>query len=150
MTLVNFLADGRLRRHSATAKEIRDLLKLVDRDFHDADLLGLSTDRAFSSAYNAVLQLATIVVRAAGYRTSGVAHHWTTFQVLPLILDSCDLERADYFDSCRRKRNRADYDAVGLISESEVDELLQEARVFRKEVRDWLKRKHRHLVGHDS
>lgn len=150
MTLVNFLAEGRLRRHSATAKEIGDLLKLVDRDFRDADLVGLSTDRAFSTAYSAALQLATVVLRAAGYRTSGVAHHWTTFQALPLIFDFCDIEKADYFDSCRRKRNMADYDAAGLISEAEVHELVREASLFRKDVIDWLERKHPHLVIDDS
>jgi hypothetical protein len=48
-------------------------------------------------------------------------------------------ELADYFDICRTKRNVGTYDRGGQISESEVEELLDEGRGFRKIVIDWLK-----------
>ena len=35
-------------------------------------------------------------------------------------------DTAVYFDSCRTLRNRSDYDRVGVVSETEVDELLRE------------------------
>ena len=50
--------------------------------------------------------------------------------------------RADYLDSCRRKRNIADYDTAGVISDSEVEEILEETKSFRKDVVDWLSKKH--------
>jgi len=81
---------------------------LVDRDLADAQISALSPDRRFVTAYNAALQLATIVLRASGYRTSGAGHHWTTFQTLLEILGESERPRADYLDSCRRKRNVAD------------------------------------------
>jgi hypothetical protein len=136
MTLKRLLADGRLRPHRTSAKEIADLLKVIERDLADAAFEELSADRRFATAYNAALQLATVALRAEGYRTSGVAHHWATFQAVPDILGSDHTDRADYLDSCRKKRNIADYDAAGMISEAEVLELVEETRVFRSDVLD--------------
>lgn len=45
----------------------------------------------------------------------------------------------DYFDSCRVKRNIPDYNIPDLISESEADEILNEARKFMEFVLIWLK-----------
>ncbi len=47
---------------------------------------------------------------------------------------------ADYFDSCRVKRNIADYDYAGIASESEVKELIKEAESFAREILKWLKK----------
>ena len=108
----------------------------------DARVSALSSDRSFSTAYNAALMLATIVVRAKGYRATGAGHHWTTFQVLPEIMGKSEEARADYLDSCRRKRNMADYDAAGVISEGEVQEILDGTERFRKDVVNWLRTNH--------
>ena len=69
MNLQNWLNEGRLQRHSTSVKEIADLLKVVDRDLADAAIKEISADRRFATAYNAALQLATIVLYASGYRT---------------------------------------------------------------------------------
>jgi hypothetical protein len=44
----------------------------------------------------------------------------------------------DYFNSCRVKRNTADYDAAGSITDSEAIELYNEAIDFRKQVIGWI------------
>lgn len=138
MSLQTWLAEGRLRPHAGSEQETADLLRVVERDLADAGILALSSDRRFTTAYNAALQLATIVLRASGYRTAGVGHHWITFQTLPELM-SADLQvRADYFDACRRKRNIADYDAAGEISDAETEELLAEVLEFRGDVQEWL------------
>jgi len=114
------------------------LIRLVDRDLADAGIEALSADRRFATAYNAVLQLATIVLRGSGYRTTGVGHHWVTIQSLPHLLGEGEQDRTDYFDSCRRKRNHIDYDAAGGIADSEATELYYESHAFRGIVLDWL------------
>lgn len=142
MRFRDFLADGRIRPHKTSAKEVADLLRVVERDLADAGIAQLSADRRFATAYNAALQLATIALYAAGYRSTGTAHHWVTFHVLPDIMEPGARARADYLDSCRSKRNVTDYDRAGEISNREVDEILVEARTFRKELLAWLKKKH--------
>jgi uncharacterized protein (UPF0332 family) len=46
---------------------------------------------------------------------------------------------ADYFDSCRAKRNMADYTGAGNVSNAEVEELIKEVELFRDVTLDWLK-----------
>jgi len=55
MSLKDLLNQGRLRQHKTSKKEIENLLALVKRDIKDAKIEGLSSDRKFACAYNAVL-----------------------------------------------------------------------------------------------
>jgi uncharacterized protein (UPF0332 family) len=147
MRLKELLADGRIRPHKTSAREVGDLLRVVERDLADAGVKQLSTDRRFATAYNAALQLATIALHAAGYRATGAGHHWATFQVLPELIGRRTQARADYFDSCRSKRNVTDYDRAGEISEHDVKEILAETETFRKELLAWLRKNHPSLLS---
>jgi len=147
MSLESLLAEGRLRQHRTSAKEIADLLQVVDRDLADAALPRLSADRRYGTAYNAALALASIVLHAAGYRSVGIGHHWTTIQVLPETMGPQAQARADYLDNCRTRRNVADYDRAGVISDTEAPELLVEAKAFRAEVLEWLRANHPSLLS---
>lgn len=146
MTLKQFSADGRLKRHRTNPREIRDLLRVVNRDLKDAAVTAISYDRRFATAYQAVLQLATVVLAASGFRTTGTGHHWATIRVLPELLGPEVQDLADYFDQCRSKRNLSDYDRAGEISRDEAEELLNEAKKFRSIVLNWLKRHHSKLA----
>ena len=146
MRLKELLAEGRLKRHRTSAREVADLLRVVDRDLSDAAIPQLSTDRRFATAYNAALQLATIALCAAGFRASGSGHHWLTFHVLPEIMGLHHSDRAYYLDNCRSKRNTTDYDRAGEVSAAEAEELLAEAIAFRTDLIEWLMDKHRDLL----
>ena len=147
MSLKDLLADGRIRPHKTSAKEVADLLRVVDRDLADAGVAQLSTDRRFATAYNAALKLATIALHAAGYsRPAATGHHWATLHVLPEIMGPQSLARADYLDSCRSKRNVTDYDRAGEISNKELREILAEVRRFRADLLAWLGRNHPALL----
>ena len=146
MTLQTLLAEGKLRRHRTSAKEIADLLRVVKRDLADAAVAQISADRRFATAYNAALALATIVLHVGGYRAVGAGHHWATIQALPEIMGLQSQARADYLDNCRTRRNVTEYDRAGVISDSEAAEVLAEATAFQGEVMEWLRVKHRRLL----
>jgi hypothetical protein len=141
MTWDDLLTAGRVKPHVTSAREIDDLRRVVGRDLRDAGLRGLSADRRFATAYNAVLQLAKIVTACAGYRVAGPGHHYTTFEALELTMGPPVCDFLAYFDTCRRKRHHVDYDHADVISDSEADELLANAQDFRKRVEEWI-RKH--------
>src|SRR3989338_6698934 len=149
MRLKKLLAEGQLRKHKTSPREIKELLAVVERDLKDANQPGLSLDRRFATAYNAALQLATVALHAAGYRTIGHGHHWATLHVLPEIMGSKAQNRRDYLDACRTKRNVADYDRAGEIWEIEVTEILDEVRNFRSDLLEWLRTHHPHLLSHE-
>jgi len=144
--LKQFLAEGRLKKHRTNRKEIQDILRVVDRDVKDAEVTEISIDLRFTTAYQAALQLATIVLAASGFRTIGSGHHWVTFKMLPELMGSETQSLAEYFDLCRGKRNLSDYDRAGEISEHEAKELLKEAKKFRGAILNWLKTRHPTLV----
>jgi hypothetical protein len=111
---------------------------VVARDLKDAALLDLSADRRFAIAYNAVLQLATMVIACSGYRVRGIGHHHTTFEALELAMGPSITAHAVYFDTCRRKRNLVDYDVAHIITETEARELFEKAHEFHQLVEDWI------------
>ncbi len=47
-------------------------------------------------------------------------------------------EYADYFDTCRVKRNISDYTSVGEISQGETEELISEVIKFKHIVQSWI------------
>jgi uncharacterized protein (UPF0332 family) len=138
--LKQLLSEGKLKFHKTSRTEISALLKIVERDLRDAQIEKLSSDRKFTTAYNAILQLATILLCCKGYRPVGTGHHFTVFQVTREILGKEYHDLIDYFDSCRSKRNITDYDRVGEISDTEVEELLAEAKEFKQIVISWTKK----------
>lgn len=146
MRLRRLLHEGHLREQAASGQEIADLVEVADRALHDAEVPQLSADGRYITAYSAALTLATIVVRASGYRAAGSAHHWGTFIVLPDLLGATAQERAEYFDESRRKRNRATYGRAGEIDEDESARMVATVRAFRAEVLDWLRANHPELL----
>ncbi len=143
--LQRWLESGALRRHRASRQEVADLLDVVERDLGDARATVISLDRRFATAYSAALQLATVVLAASGYRAVAQrGHHAVT---LPAIIGDGVRDLAIYLDSCRSLRNRGDYDRVGVVSASDVTELLDETASFRQQVLGWLSETHPELLA---
>lgn len=139
MILKEFLNQGRLVHHKTSFGEIANLLNLVERDLKDAQIKGISADRRFTIAYNAVLQLAMLILYCSGYKAKSIGHHFITLQSIKEILGKKYHTLIDYFDSCRVKRNISDYDRAGEISASEAEELIEEAKKFKEAVIGWAK-----------
>jgi hypothetical protein len=137
MTLQNWLEYGWLRAHKSSKKEISDLFQIIDRDLQDA-AGDISTDWRFGIAYNAALKLCTILLYAEGYRPEKSLQHFRTIQALPLILGKRHEQDAKYLDTCRNKRNVAEYDYVGGITKDDVAELVGYVNELRDEVLLWL------------
>ncbi len=140
MTLEDWANNGWIKTHTTSKEEIRNLFTLADRDIKDSSEGRVSNDRKFNIAYSAILHLCLVPLYCRGYRVGrGEGHHYRTVQSIVLTLGGEFGEKRDYFDQCRTKRNISDYDLVGTISENEAQEILEEARFFRREVESWLK-----------
>jgi hypothetical protein len=145
MRLQQWAANGWLRPHQTTPSQIADLLAIVDRDIEDS-MGELSPDWQFGIAYNAALKLCTILLYASGYRPEKNLAHYRTLAALPIILGDSRKDDADYLDTCRAKRNTAEYDAAGTVSRSEAAELRAFTRELRADVIAWLKSHHPKLA----
>lgn len=141
MSLNDWHKAGWLRPHQTSKRQIADLFAIVDRDLEDA-ARGLSPDWQFGIAYNAVLKLCTVLVYAEGWRPEKNLAHYRTLQALPLILGESRRDDADYLDTCRSKRNTAEYDSPGHVTAAEAKELAAFARELRSDVIVWLEKTH--------
>lgn len=143
MNIWKQLLDNReLKKHSTSKQEVSNLIAVVNRDIKDAGINALSDDRRFATAYNAALQLSKLVIACAGYRISSSAHHQKTFEIAALVLGDFSQAYTSYFEFCRRKRNKLDYDMAEVVSGTEVDELLKQVREFQELVTAWVKKNH--------
>lgn len=136
MSIDNFLKRGILVKQPSSKKEIKELLKIVERDINDSKASEVSYDWQFGIAYNAALKLATILVRSAGYRVKGQAHHMNTIALIPEFLGKDKKEYSDYLDTCRRKRNTVEYDSIGGATREDVLELRDFVAEFQSHVLD--------------
>lgn len=146
--LQKYLAKKFVHPHQTSKKEVENLQKIVERDLKDASIADLSTDRRFSTAYNAALQLATIVTACSGYRIATRAgHHKITFDLLPEFAGDEVKHWSDYFDICRRKRNMVDYNVSDISSETETEELIRKVKEFQTFVEDWMRTNYPDLLS---
>jgi cytochrome P450 len=133
------LDQRRVVREAPTHQEIESLTKLAQQALADALVEAVSDDGRFDRAYDAARALATAVVRTSGYRVKPQGGgHFNTF----LALKAADPNRfstfAAYFDICREKRNDLNYVAPGIVTRSELAEILREVARFQAVVEDWL------------
>ena len=145
MSLTQWSANGWLRPHQSSPREIQDLPAIVHRDLADAEG-EISADWRFGIAYNAALKLCTILLHASGYRAEKTLQHYRTIQAMPLILGAERRGDADYLDACRAKRNILEYDRAGGATKRDAAELIAFTRELRGAVKNWLQANHIELL----
>jgi hypothetical protein len=118
---------------------------VVDRDLHDCQTPGLSTDWRLSIAYNAALQVAVAALAAEGYRPARESHHHRAIHSLGFTLGLDDSTVAQ-LDAFRKKRNIGDYERAGGTSDREAREMISLAAKLREELVHWLREQHPDLV----
>lgn len=139
MSYDDLLHEGRIRPHRAEPEEVTARLTLAHARIGDAGLSGLSSDGRFVFAYDAARSAAEAVMAAEGYRVaSGVGHHETVFRCLLVAAGGRWRKTALELEQARSKRNAAEYDEWGLITETEADRLLDVARTFVNQVGAWV------------
>ncbi len=114
-----------------------------ERGLQDASLKGLSADRRFATTYNAALQLSQIAIACVGYRVKvGAGHHQKTFEAVRLAVAAPEAETSPIILICAGENaGDIDYDAAGIVSETDADGLLAKAGEFQNLVEE--------LIGKD-
>ncbi len=145
MSLTLYLRNRWVRRHRSSRDEITRLLAIADRDVEQSQTAGLGPEWRFDIAYNAVLQLATAALAAAGYQAERQNKHKRTLECLEFAA-GIDPDTVSFLDRCRRKRHAAVYDQIGAISDHEAAEMLAAATKLRAKVTAWLRSEHPELL----
>ena len=135
MSWTKLLASKEAQRHKTCGKELDNIRALIARDLADAAIAGLSADRRFATAHNAALQAANMAIACAGYGImSKVGHHRVSLESTKLVLRKPAHKYADYFETCRRKRNTIDYAFSNIATEKRWNRLFT---IERRTILSW-------------
>jgi uncharacterized protein (UPF0332 family) len=131
MSIDRLIQEGSVHSFQATAEEIGKVLQISRRDMETAlRIRGEDPDWSYNIAYNAVLQACKAFLFFKGYRASASETHKATLAFMLETVDEPWHTKIEYFDRVRKKRHRLVYDEIGLISQTELTNLLNEARAF--------------------
>jgi hypothetical protein len=84
-----------------------------------------------------------MAIACEGYRiVSKVGHHRVSLESTKLMLGRPADKYADYFETCRRKRNTIDYTISNVATETEAKESLVQAAEFYSQVEYWITKNH--------
>ncbi len=145
MTLTDWQKYGWLTAHQTSAREIADLLAVVERDLADSAAGKVSADWRLNIAYNAVLQAATAALAASGFRASRDQHHYRIIQSLRETVGT-DERLVTTLDAFRKKRNLGEYERAGIASDADAAEMRKLAERLRDDVVEWLQENHPDLL----
>jgi hypothetical protein len=146
MSLAKWAEYGWLRAEPTSPAEIEDLMGIVNRDLHDAQVQAISEDRRFEAAFNAARTAANVALRACGYRTaSQLGHHLKTIESLEFTIQA-DPRLIQKLRVFSKKRNATSYDSAGNVSEQELEEMIRIAEGLRQRVAEWLRENHPELT----
>ena len=135
----------------ASAEEIVRLFAVYREHTWDAGLRERSIDARYCTTFDAGLTLAKIAVRAHGWRVKGSHDSRRTLIALCSAIIGVDArEFTVHLERPRRKRNRATYDEVGTIPQTELDELRSAVDAFERTLLRWLKCNHPELLESES
>jgi hypothetical protein len=145
MHWAQLLSDNRVTRADTSRQELDDLRSIVARNLHDVTAPGLSADARFVMAYDVARTLSLIVVPSEGYRPRSIGGHYHTFLALEAV-DPTFATVSAYFDGCRIKRNRGEYDYAGGVTDTDADGLLETVQQFAIDAQGWLRSHHPRLT----
>lgn len=135
------LGEKRVAAEPTSKKELDDLRTMVATNLKDAHVAAISAQGRYEFAYNAARLMATVIVRASGYRVIAKnGHHYYTFQSLQAA-DPSFVKMAIYFDNARDTRNDFSYDAPIPISDTDVEELIKSVEEFNNDGEAWITKK---------
>lgn len=135
MKYKNLLDSGKIQAFDASREEVLNLLQLAERDLLTAEkVLELNTDWAFSITYSSTLQASKAYMFHIGYRPSSFEAHKTVFEFIGIALGDQLGKIISFIDRKRKKRHRAIYDQVGIVSIKEANEFLAIAKEYVREI----------------
>jgi len=89
--------------------------------------------------------MATVVIRASGYRVVAKnGHHYFTFQALQAV-DASFRTISLYFDRARSRRNDFSYDLLTVISDTDAEDLIKAVTQFIDDTERWISKTHPRL-----
>jgi hypothetical protein len=154
MDLEKLVQFGWYKTEPTSPREIADLFSIVDRSVADLKVMGISDDLRFQAAYNGILTLANVALRASGFRVSlGQGHHQRVIESLEYTLTTLPSDSRERWvrkiKSHSQRRNSTSYDLAGGVSPGDLAQIVRDLGTLSEQVRGWLKETHPELLSEE-
>lgn len=137
----NLERQGRLRRQGSKNDYLNALLQSAYRNFQAAESnLNSFEEITFKATYDGLLQISRVVLLLNGYRPDDRDQHKTTFEVAGAILGKDFSQLIAKINTYRIKRNNCIYDAQGIVTKTEAENILRTAKEYWNKIKLYLKR----------
>lgn len=147
MSLEDFERAGWIIRIEPRPADMQAAFGIIRRDLSVAADSSVDRDWRFNVGYNAALKVAEAALLATGWRVErGGAKHERAIETLRYTME-IDSGVVRTLQAFRKKRNLVEYEAAGLVSETEVGELLRLAQDLSTRFETWLGESHPDLTG---
>lgn len=140
MSLEDLYKFGKLEKHKTSAQEIKGLFGVAERCLKDASQNAISLDLRYISAYQSALAAGEALLCCFGYKASKNNYHYMVWEALRQILDNSFKDTLILFNDARAKRSSAFYDHAEVASDTEYEEIFDEAKKFVNFVRNKIKK----------
>jgi hypothetical protein len=145
MTLENLIGKG-LQREPASAEEIHRFLARIIHQLGGCPKGTISLDSRFDLAYEALLQIGLVALRANNLRPdSRGGHHILALQTLNTSI-GYPREKLRLLDEYRRQRAIGLYDGSFEPTQAEFNELLATVLELMEHLQTWLNKCHPELA----
>ncbi|MCD6283324.1 hypothetical protein J7J84_06965 [bacterium] len=146
MKLYKMEERGYLARITPSRDDMAHLVTAIQRRLMDAGNPSVTKENRLQQAYQAVLQVAIAALHAKGYRLkSKPAHHVMAIESLEHTV-GVDRRLRDYYQSLRKRRHHAIYDALISVSKQDLEEAIDRAEGLFAAFRKWLEKEQPELV----
>lgn len=124
MTLDQLLSARLLHKEPERPGEVHQLVSAARRGLDDSGVTAVSIESRLSIAYHAAVQLCNAGLRLNGYRTGAdtKGSHVTAIRSLEQTL-GIDARTRRVLDAFRRRRHKAQYEGMDVVSETELQAL---------------------------
>jgi hypothetical protein len=149
-TRIRILLDSRdIEELPAEDAEVLGMWGKATRTYRSAGLPGLDDDpdARFTLLYQAALQGATAIVRAAGYRVRGDHNHQITFATVAALASGELSDAARDLNVIRQGRHAAVYDWEATVEGRQLAELQNATAILLREAFVWLGKKRPSLAA---
>lgn len=140
MSLEDLHKFGKLQKHETSAQEIKGLFGVAERCLRDSSQNTISLDLRYVAAYQAALAAGEALLCCFGYKAPKSNYHYMVWEASRQILDKSFKDTLILFDDARAKRSSAFYDHADVASDTEYEEIFDEANKFVSFVRNKIKR----------
>lgn len=145
MSLEDLHKFGKLEKHKTSSQEIKALFGVAERCLKDSSQDAISLDLRYVAAYQAALAAGEALLCSLGYKAPKNNYHYMVWEALRQILDKSFKDTLILFDDARAKRASAFYDHAEVASDTEYEEIFDEAKKFVNFVRNKIKKDFRDL-----